>query len=77
MRDPEAVEAHPVLLFQTTTHVLWAEEVAQEKGIPVEVVPAPRRATDICGLALRTLESRVEDLIRLLEEEGISFKRHS
>jgi len=64
-------------LFDTTTHVLWAEEVAGEKGIPVEVVPAPGDARDICGLAIQTLVSQTPALRRLLDEEGIPFQEHA
>ena len=64
-----------LLLFQTTTHVLWAEEVAQEEGVPVEVVPAPKDAKNVCGLALRTQPDRLEELMELLGAEGIPFLR--
>ena len=63
-------------LFSDTTEVLWAEEVAQEEGIPVEVVPAPVESEDVCGLALLTPAGSVSALKALLQEEGIPFKRH-
>ena len=41
--------------FDTTHHALWAEEVAGERAIPAEVVPAPAEAGARCNLALETL----------------------
>ena len=63
-------------LFEDTTQVLWAEEVAQEEGIPVEVVPAPVQSRELCGLAIRTFPDKVLTLAALLEEEGIGFRIH-
>ncbi len=64
-----------LFLFPTTTHVLWAEEVALEKGLPVEIVPAPPGHQDLCGLALRTYSARVTEVESLLEKEEIPFQR--
>ncbi|MGW8265255.1 MAG: DUF3343 domain-containing protein [Longimicrobiales bacterium] len=65
-----------LFLFDSTTAVMWAEEVAQEGGVPVEIVPAPRDVPDICGLALRTSPGHAGALAGLLEREGINFMRH-
>jgi hypothetical protein len=66
-----------LFLFQDTTQVLWAEEVAEEEGIPVEIVPAPQEAENLCGLAIETLPDRTEKLRGLLEDEGIPFLLHT
>jgi len=65
-----------LFLLESSTHVFWAEEVARDEGIPVEVIPAPKEARDSCGLAIRTLPERADDLATLLREEGIPFKTH-
>jgi len=64
-----------LFLFESTTHVFWAEEVAQEEGVPVEVVPAPPGMRDTCGLALRTPHHRASSLEAVLRGEGIPFQR--
>lgn len=64
------VEA-PVLTFQTTHHALWAEEIARERGIPAEVVPAPPAAGARCNLALETLPAELPRLVAALQAEGI------
>lgn len=63
--------------FDTTHHALWAEEVAGEAGIPVEVVPAPPEARARCNLALATLPEEVERLGGELERAGVPFGLHA
>jgi hypothetical protein len=59
--------------FETTHMALWAEDTARERGIPAEVVPAPPQAKAKCGLALRTVPPRFEELAQALRDEGVSF----
>ena len=63
-----------LFLFESSTHVMWAEEVAEEEGIPVSVVSAPEETKNSCGLAVRTFSDRAEALARILREESIPFK---
>ena len=62
------------IVFDTTHHAMWAEEVAKEKGITVEVVPAPDGVDAKCGMALEVLPEAYETLQSLLSQEGIPFK---
>jgi hypothetical protein len=62
-----------IFTFATTHHALWAEEVARERGIPAEVIPAPPAAQARCNLALETFPDRVEALAAALGEEGVEF----
>ncbi len=68
MRDEAAV-----FTFDTTHHALWAEEVAGEAGIPVEVIPAPPAARARCNLALATLPEEVARLAEELRAGGVPF----
>ena len=70
------MEGHRVFTFDTTHHALWAEEVARERGIPAEVIPAPPAAHARCNLALETLPEDVEKLSKELEGEGVPFALH-
>jgi hypothetical protein len=67
--------APPTLVFDSTNAALWAEEVAKENGIPVEVVSAPADSDAKCDLALVTLAARVDDLERELRAAGVAFRR--
>jgi len=62
-----------IFTFDTTHHALWAEEIARDAAIPVDVVPAPPTAGARCDIALETLGECVEPLAELLHESGITF----
>jgi Protein of unknown function (DUF3343) len=62
-----------VFTFDTTDHALWAEEVAREREIPAEVIPAPPAAHARCSLALETLPEDVDALAGALAGEGVPF----
>lgn len=59
--------------FDTTHHALWAEEVAREREIPAEAIPAPAAANARCNLALETLPGDLDRLSRALDDEGVPF----
>lgn len=63
----------PLFTFDTTHMALWAEEVARDRGIPAETVPAPPETRAKCGLALETLERFVPPLSRALDSAGVRF----
>ena len=71
------MEARRIFTFDTTHHALWAEEVARERGIPAEAIPAPAAANARCSLALETLPGDVARLSAALEEEGVPFALYS
>jgi hypothetical protein len=63
-----------VLIFDTTHHAMWAEEVARENDVVVEVVPAPEGVDAKCGMALEVLPESLENLQALLAAQGIPFR---
>jgi hypothetical protein len=71
----EATATTAVFTFDTTHHALWAEEVAGEVAVPVEVIPAPPETKSKCDLALRTPRARADELERAFQGEGIEFRR--
>lgn len=60
--------------FDTTHHALWAEEIARDAEIPVEVVPAPPAAQARCNLALQCLPEDVGRLAARLSESGVPYQ---
>ncbi|HSU12980.1 DUF3343 domain-containing protein [Longimicrobium sp.] len=73
--EPESPS--PVFTFDTTHHALWAEEIARERKIPAEVIPAPAAAHARCNLALETLPGDVARLREALEAEAVPFGLYS
>ena len=70
-------EGGPVwFFFDGTDVVLWAEEVAKERGIPAEVVPTPRGVRRRCKLSVRTSSARARELEEALRQEEIEFARY-
>ena len=69
-------EPPPLFLFDTTHHALWAEDVARNRRVPAEVVPAPADAKAKCDLALQCPAACLTDLEAALLEEGVSFRRY-
>ena len=67
--------SHP-LVFETTHHALWAEEVAREMRLGAEVVPAPAAARAGCDIALAVLDADLETMLTELRERGIAFRIH-
>lgn len=63
-----------LLVFDTTHHALWAEELAREHRIPVEVVPAPPQSRAKCDLALCTLPPLLGRLEEVLRAEGVPYR---
>lgn len=64
-----------VFTFDTSHHALWAEDVAGERAVPVEVIPAPPESGSKCDLALRAFRRQADELESAFLDEGIEFKR--
>ena len=62
------------LVFVTTHHALWAEEVARDMRLGAEIVPAPAAARAGCDLALQVLDEDLAVLLDALRERAISVR---
>jgi hypothetical protein len=49
-----------VMIFRGTHQVLSAEKVLKGGGVPVRLIPVPRRLTSDCGLAVRLGERSLD-----------------
>ena len=62
-------------VFESTTAAFWAEDVARDRGIPVELVSAPADAEALCDLAMITLVEHQPALEAALQGEGVPHRR--
>ncbi|MGH7475751.1 MAG: DUF3343 domain-containing protein [Longimicrobiales bacterium] len=65
-----------ILLFDTTHHAIWAEQLASERGVAVQVISAPPGARARCDIALEVLPEQYERFAGVLQEARIPFERH-
>lgn len=62
-----------VLVFDTTHHALWAEQVARNAGLAAEVIPAPAAARAKCDLALEYFLEDEAALLQALAAAGVPW----
>ncbi len=48
-----AVPPEVILIFRGTHQVMSAEKILKGGGVPMRLIPVPRRLTSDCGLAIR------------------------
>ena len=72
--SPARTSGHGIFLFDTSHHALWAEEVARERRVPAEVIPAPPETGAKCDLALQVGGDHRDEIAAAFREEGISFR---
>jgi hypothetical protein len=65
-----------ILVFDTTHHALWAEQVAVERRLGAQVIPAPADADAKCDLALEVLAEDADALAAALDEAGVTWRRY-
>ena len=65
-----------ILVFDTTHHALWAEQIALERALGAQVIPAPADSMAKCDLALEVLEEDAEALLAGLRAEGVAYKEY-
>ena len=68
------MEIQQVVTFETTHHALWAEQVALEKGLGVQVVSAPKESGSQCGIALEALPEDLAALTAAMDAVGIVYR---
>jgi len=62
-----------IFVFDTTHHAMWAEDVAREEKVAVDVVPAPPEVEAKCGLAIRTSATEAARLRETFDDRGIPY----
>jgi hypothetical protein len=64
-----------IVTFASTPKAIQMESVMKQKEMPGRLIPTPTQITAGCGLAwMAPLEAK-EDLLRLMEEEGVEAEK--
>jgi hypothetical protein len=61
-------------VFESTNAAFWAEDLARNEAVPVELVPAPAEADAKCDLAMVTLARHAPTLEEAFRREGVPFR---
>ncbi len=59
-------ENYCVALFHSVSHVIKAEKILKEAGIPHKVIPVPRIISSDCGVCLRFLKNQQDAIVEAL-----------
>ncbi|MCI0435448.1 MAG: DUF3343 domain-containing protein [Gemmatimonadetes bacterium] len=62
-----------ILVFDTTHHAMWAEQIALDLLLGVQVVPAPADSGAKCDLALEVLVEDEKQLCDALAANGVPY----
>lgn len=60
-----------ILIFRGTHQVLSAEKHLKKGGVPMRLIPVPRRLTSDCGLAIRIFPPDRDMARKILSRSGI------
>ena len=60
-----------VLIFRGTHQVMSAEKILKKGGVPMRLIPVPRRLTSDCGLAIRIFPADKDRARTVLSTAGL------
>ncbi len=63
-----------LLVFDTTHHALWAEQVVLLAACAAEIEPAPAAARAKCALALAYLPEEEDRVLAALDTAGVPYR---
>ena len=61
-----------LLVFESTHDALASEQILEDKGYKIRIMPTPRVFSSSCGLSIRVNNSNGPALIELLISNGIN-----
>jgi len=64
---------HVHVLFFSTHHALWAEQVLQQAGLEAKVVSVPRELSSDCGYCVRIDRAAEAAAVAALAAAGVEY----
>ena len=62
-------ETYCVALFEAVSHVMKAEKILKQAGIPYKIIPVPESISSDCGVCIRFLTEQKEAIIEVLRSQ--------
>ena len=66
----------PILVFDTTHHAVWAEQIILDAGCAAEIQPAPAAAKAKCALAIAYVRAEEASVFSALDRAGAPYRRY-
>ena len=63
------------VLFFSTNHAMWAEDILVARGIAARVVSVPRHLSSDCGYCLEIPELAAGEAAAILKAEAVEYDR--
>lgn len=63
-----------LIAFDSTHHALRGEQLLQQAGLMIDIIPTPREITASCGLTLSLAETDLPRAMMLLREAGVDYR---
>lgn len=64
-----------VLILPSVHFVLKVESEAMAQGVPVELIPTPRKISSDCGMAVKYHQESLEWILRLMAQASMPVGR--
>lgn len=64
-----------VVLFSSSNHTIWAEEVLKQEGIEVKLIPVPRHLSADCGYCVQVRSHDIPRIQMLFQGNSVKFDR--
>lgn len=71
----EEKEGFSVVLFSSSNHTIWAEEVLKQEGIEVKLIPVPRHLSADCGYCVQIRNFDIPRIEVLFQGSNVKYDR--
>ncbi|MCL1864612.1 MAG: DUF3343 domain-containing protein [Spirochaetes bacterium] len=66
---------YSVILFYSNNHSIGMSNILKKNGIEHKMIPIPRHLSSDCGYCIRVENSKLDNVIKLIEVNSVEFDR--
>lgn len=63
-----------LIAFDSTHHALRGEQLLQQSGLRLDIIPTPREIAASCGLTLCLSHQDLEQALQVLHSAGVEYR---